>query len=173
MPATEVERAKPTRPELPHPVGAQANFSRTRNSTLVVVTKPFCRIQFGFTATSSLERQVDQVIEVSFRLERAKKIRPLSSSLKKGAPKSVRLTAGPVLLNSRRRQRCEAGRGSSSDFRIVLLPAPSLAYLAKWPTAGFVPGHSGGSARDSHPLPSCSALSELQDRLCLKNCILI
>ncbi len=43
------------------------------------------------------------------------------------------------------------GRSSGSWF--VLLPVPS--HPSNWTVAlaGFVPIHSGGTARDSHPLP--------------------
>ncbi len=51
-------------------------------------------------------------------------------------------------------------RGRSSGFRIVLPAAPSRPppVGGQWLTAAFVPGHSGGSATDSHRLPSCRPL---------------
>jgi len=42
-------------------------------------------------------------------------------------------------------------RGRSSGSRITLLPAPSQGLKPQWPSAGFVPGHGGGTAGDSHP----------------------
>jgi len=43
-------------------------------------------------------------------------------------------------------------RGRSSGSRIILHPAPSQGFFKpQWPFAGFVPGHGGGTAGDSHP----------------------
>jgi len=45
--------------------------------------------------------------------------------------------------------------GRSSDSRISLLPAPSPPGLPKkWLAAGFVPGHSGGTAPAFNGIPS-------------------
>jgi hypothetical protein len=44
--------------------------------------------------------------------------------------------------------------GRSSDFRIILLPAPSHpASVRQWLHTGFVPGYSGGTAPVFHRLP--------------------
>ncbi len=43
--------------------------------------------------------------------------------------------------------------GRSSDFRIILVPAPSPPKTGKWLFAGVVPGYSGGTVTDLHRLP--------------------
>ena len=43
--------------------------------------------------------------------------------------------------------------GRSSGLWFVLLPVPSHPSNRTVALAGFVPIHSGGTARDSHPLP--------------------
>jgi hypothetical protein len=43
--------------------------------------------------------------------------------------------------------------GRSSGSWIVLLPAPSRDLSSQWPSAGFVPNHSGGTATALHRLP--------------------
>jgi hypothetical protein len=45
-------------------------------------------------------------------------------------------------------------KGRSSDFRIILLPAPSrLPSGRQWPIADFVPEHSGGTVTALNRLP--------------------
>lgn len=43
--------------------------------------------------------------------------------------------------------------GRSSDLWIVLLPVPSHPSKRTVASTGFVTTYSGGTARDSHPLP--------------------
>ncbi len=43
--------------------------------------------------------------------------------------------------------------GRSSDLWIVLLPVPSHPSIRTVAYTGFVTTYSGGTARDSHPLP--------------------
>lgn len=68
----------------------------------------------------------------------------------------------PSFADERRtRQRCLPG--GSSDFRIVLLAAPSHrargATVAL--TAAFVPGYSGVPVGDSHPIPRPAGVADL------------
>jgi hypothetical protein len=48
--------------------------------------------------------------------------------------------------------------GRSSDFWIILLPAPSRNLL-QWHKAAFIPSYSGGPVPDLHRVPSCALIS--------------
>jgi len=53
---------------------------------------------------------------------------------------------------------CFSGR--SSDFRIILLVAPSHPMYRQWRCATFVPGYSGGPVPVLHRVPFSSTLVE-------------
>src|ERR1043166_391879 len=59
------------------------------------------------------------------------------------------------------RGRCDSVNraGRSSDFRIVLLAAPSPCIPAGMAFAAFVPDYSGGTAVDLHHLPYFESLT--------------
>jgi hypothetical protein len=45
-------------------------------------------------------------------------------------------------------------QGRSSDFRLILVSAPShLVKTSQWHVADFVTGYSGGTALDFHGIP--------------------